>query len=160
MLSHNKTKIDSFSGFTTFELIAAIFMVSVCMVAFAQLVSGTLGYRQTRQTTQAANDQLLNVLEMLDREEPERLKNLDFDKQPYEMLLANSLPGGKVAFSIKPFPDGQGENSPKDSALLEVTVNWDVGEKRPSRELILVKWVSLSEQRRSEPQQNTEEVTP
>lgn len=133
MLYQKKKKTTQNSGFTIFELVAAIFMVTVCMVAFAQLVFSTSEYRRARQTTQSAQDQLLNMLEMLDREEPEKLKNLDFDKQPFETLLAHSLPDGTVAFSVKPFSE--------DSDLLEVTVSWDAGEKRPRRELTLVKWV-------------------
>ena len=157
MLYTQKTKI---SGFTTFELVAAIFIVTVCMVAFAQLVFSTSEYRRARQMTQAAQDQLLNVLEMLDREEPGKLKNLDFDKQPFENLLADSLPGGKIAFAVKPFPADASGNIPPDSALLEVTVTWDAGEKRPPHSLALVKWMFAAQQPVQQLPQETGEVTP
>jgi len=123
-------------GFTVVEIAAAIALLAVCAVAFAQLVALVVSERTSGRTLRMANDQVQNVLEYVSGTEPEKLVTGDFDKTPFESLIERSLPDGKIAFETKPFEP--------DSVLLTVTVSWNDGDQRPRREVAMFRLLHLS----------------
>ena len=116
-------------GFTFVEISAAIALLAVCAVVFAQLVALTTSERLADRTRQTASDQMQNVLERLAVVPSEKLAAGDFDKTPFETLISRSLPDGRIVFDMKTIePDG---------AAFTVTVSWSNGEKRPRSEVSL-----------------------
>ena len=116
-------------GFTLVEISAAIALLAMCVVAFAQLVALTTSERLAERTRQTATDQMQNVLERLAAVPPEKLVTEVFDKVPFETLIERSLPDGKVVFDTKTIE--------LVGTVLTVTVSWSNGEKRPRKEVAM-----------------------
>jgi prepilin-type N-terminal cleavage/methylation domain-containing protein len=119
-------------AFTLIEVTAAIALLAVCMVSFAQLVALATSERVADRTRRTAADQLQNVLERLADTEPEKLMSGNFDKAPFESLIERSLPDGKIVFEAKTI-DG------KD--IWTVTVSWSGHEKQPRKEIAMFRWL-------------------
>jgi prepilin-type N-terminal cleavage/methylation domain-containing protein len=123
------------NAFTLVEVSAAIVLLAVCMVSFAQLVALTTSERTAERARQTAFDQLQNVREYLAATEPAKLIAGDFDKTPFEALIERSLPEGKIVFETVTI-----EN---DNVVWIVTVSWSDGEKRPRREAAMFRVFAL-----------------
>jgi hypothetical protein len=124
------------SAFTLVEVSAAIVLLTVCMVTFAQLVVLTTSERASERTRRTAVDQLQNIMECLAATEPAKLVAGDFDKAPFELLIARSLPEGKIVFNTMTV-----EN---DHVIWTITVSWSGGEKRPKNEVAMFRLLALS----------------
>ena len=122
-------------GFTLIEVSAAIAVLAVCAVLFAQLVALAASERVAERTRQTAVDQMQNVLEYIAATEPEKLAAGDFDKTPFESLIECSLPDGKITFEAKTFPP--------DNLTFTATVSWSDGEKRPRRKVAMFRLFHL-----------------
>jgi len=125
-------------GFTIVELCAAIALLAVSALLFAQLVALTASQRVAERTRQTAVDQMQNVLERLAVVPTEKLAAGDFDKMTAESLIERSLPEGKIAFDTKTIEP--------DAVLFTVTVSWSDGETRPRREVAMFRLLTLQEQ--------------
>ncbi|MDR0328133.1 MAG: prepilin-type N-terminal cleavage/methylation domain-containing protein [Planctomycetaceae bacterium] len=123
------------NAFTLIEVAAAIALLTVCMVSFAQLVALATSERVADRTRRTATDQLQNVLERLAATEPEKLMSGNFDKAPFESLIERSLPDGKIVFEAKTIDD-------KD--IWTVTVSWNSNEKQPRKEISMFRWLPRS----------------
>jgi len=115
------------SAFTLIEVSAALLLVTVCAVAFAQLVALAASERTIERTRRMAVDQLQNVMEYLAATEPAKIIAGDFDRTPFDSLIERSLPDGKIVFETKTI-----EN---DNVIGTITVSWSDGEKRPRKEV-------------------------
>ena len=116
-------------AFTLIEISAAVALLAVCALTFAQLVALTSSDRLAERTRRTAVDQMQNVLEYLAATEPEKLAAGDFDKTPFESLIERSLPDGKIKFDTKTLEG--------DTAIFTVTVSWSDGEKRPRKNVAM-----------------------
>ena len=123
-------------GFTLVEISAAIALLAVCAVTFAQLVTLTTAERLAERTRRTATDQMQNVLERLANLTPEKLAAGDFDKTPLETLIERSLPDGKIVFNTKTIDS--------EYVLFTVTVSWNNVEKRPRKEAAMFRLLTLS----------------
>ena len=122
-------------GFTLIEVTAAMALLAVCAVSFAQLVALTTSERVAERTRRTATDQLQNVLERLAAVEPEKLTVGDFDKTPFESLIERSLPDGKIVFDTKNIESG--------NVIFTVTVSWSDGKKRPQKSVTMFRLFAL-----------------
>jgi len=122
-------------GFTLVEVSAAVALLAVCALMFAQLVALTASERVAERTRQTAVDQIQNILEHLTLLPPETLATGDFDKGAAESLIERSLPDGKVVFDTKKVEHG--------GIVFTVTVSWSNGEKRPRSEVAMFRLVTL-----------------
>jgi prepilin-type N-terminal cleavage/methylation domain-containing protein len=122
-------------GFTLVELSAAIAVLAVCAIVFAQLVSMTTALRADERTRKTAVDQMQNVLESLAAQPTEKLVNGDFDKTAAESLIERSLPEGKIVFDTKKIEP--------NNVVFTVTVSWSNGEKRPRNEVAMFRLLTL-----------------
>ena len=123
------------NGFTVIEITAAIALLAVCAVSFAQLVALVASERASTRLQQTAHDQVQNVMEYLAGTEPEKLVAGDFDKASFESLIERSLPDGKIVFETKPFEP--------DRAIVTVTVSWHDGDNRPRRKVAMFRLLPL-----------------
>ena len=124
-------------GFTLVEISAAIALLAVYILAFAQLAAMTASTRTAERTRQTAVDQMQNVLERLATVSPEKLIAGDFDKKAAETLIERSLPEGKIVFDVK-------EQSESGCVLFTVTVSWSAGDQRPRSEAAMFRLLPLS----------------
>jgi len=135
------------NGFTVIEITAAIALLAVCAVSFAQLVALVASERASTRMQQTAHDQVQNVMEYLAGTDPEKLAAGDFDKAPFESLIERSLPDGKIVFETKPFePDSAIEQDiaiEPDRAIVTVTVSWHDGDNRPRRKVAMFRLLHL-----------------
>jgi len=106
-------------AFTLIEVSAAIVLLAVCAVCFAQLYALVTAERANARTRQTAVDLLLNVMERFDTD--------DFDKTPFESLIERSLPDGKIEFEAKTV-----ENN---NVIATVTISWNASDKQPRRKV-------------------------
>ena len=125
-------------GFTIVEICAAIALLAVSALLFAQLVALTASERIAERTRKTAVDQMQNVLERLAAVPTEKIAASDFDKMTAESLIERSLPEGKIAFDTKTIEP--------DAVLFTVTVSWSDGETRPRREVAMFRLLTLQEQ--------------
>jgi prepilin-type N-terminal cleavage/methylation domain-containing protein len=119
-------------GFTLVEIFAAIAVLAVCAILFAQLVSLTTSARLAERTHQTAVDQMQNILERL------AIGDFDsdgFDKRQAEALIERSLPEGKIAFDTTEIDSG--------NVVFTVTVSWSNGEGKPRREIAMFRLLTL-----------------
>jgi prepilin-type N-terminal cleavage/methylation domain-containing protein len=123
------------NGFTMIEMVAAMAVVVVCIVSFAQIVALTTSSRQAERTRQTAVDQLQNVLERLITLPPETLASGEFDKSSAESLIQKSLPSGEIVFESRNIED--------NLVVLEATVSWSAGESQPRRSIAFVRLLTL-----------------
>ena len=140
------------SGFTVVELAVSICVITVCFVAFAQLVVMTSRQRYSGHTYRAAVDQLNNIVEQLSDIPPERRATGDFDSAPYELLVERALPGGRIGFECDPVPDDLETGQGRELRVFKTTVSWSDGEHRPRRSVSLSRLITLS--------RNVENVSP
>ncbi len=112
-------------GFTLVEISAAVALLAVCLLSFAQLVALNASERVSERTRQTAVDQLQNVFERLLGTLPEKIAAGDFDKADAESLIEHSLPDGKIFFDTKTVEP--------DVLVFTATVSWNDGEKRPRK---------------------------
>jgi prepilin-type N-terminal cleavage/methylation domain-containing protein len=124
-------------GFTLVEISAAVVVLAVCAILFAQLVALTTSVRHAERLRQTAIDQTQNILERLATVPPEKLATLDFDKTSAESLIERSLPDGNIAFATT-------EMEP-DRVLFTVTVSWSNGDKKPRIEITMFRLLTLVE---------------
>jgi len=134
-------------GFTLVEISAAIAVLAVCAILFAQLVALTTSVRLAERTQKTAVDQMQNILERLATVPPEKLAAGDFDTGSFdtgrfdrasaESLIERSLPEGKVAFDTKKIAP--------DSVVFTVTVSWSDGEGKPRREIAMFRLLTIVE---------------
>jgi len=122
-------------GFTLVEVSAAIALLAVCALMFAQLVALTATERVAERTRKTAVDQMQNILERLMLLPPDTLDAGDFDRRAAESLIERSLPDGRVVFDTKKLePDG---------IIFTVTVSWSNGGKRPRSEVAMFRLLTL-----------------
>lgn len=121
-------------AFTLIEVSAAVALLAVCAMIFAQMVSLTASNRGDERIRQTATDQLQNVLERLAATEPAKLTAGDFDKEPFESLIERSLPDGKIVFDTKTLESG--------NVIFTVTVSWSDGEARPRKDVSMFRLLS------------------
>lgn len=130
---HSKGK----HGFTVVEIVAALALLTACIVAFSQLFVFVTSQRNAEEIRQAAVDQLQNVREQLRGISDEKLAALDFDRSDFEQTTRRALPGGEIEFSTESATPAPGADSTMQSDVLQITVSWDRGEKRPRGEVSL-----------------------
>lgn len=75
-------------------------MLSLCLVAFAQVRSIMIGERLRLGTTEQARGQLRNVLELLADVPKEAFVAGTFPRKEVDTLVANSFPNGKLTFEV------------------------------------------------------------
>ena len=116
------------SAFTLIEVSAALLLLAVCAVSFAQLVALAASERISERTRRTAVDQLQNVMEYLADREPEKLIAGDFDTTPFDLLIERSLPDGKIVFETKTI---------ENNVIGTITVSWSDGETRPRKKVAM-----------------------
>jgi len=121
-------------GFTIVEIAAAIAVLAVCVLLFAQLTTLISSERIRDRTRQTAVDQLHNVIELLVADD---FDSSDFDKSTAEYLIERSLPEGKITFGTKQIDTG--------SVLLTITVSWNDGGKHTRREASMFRLLTPKE---------------
>ena len=114
-------------AFTLIEVSAAIVLLAMCAVCFAQLVALTTAERAGERTRRMAVDLLQNVMESLAATEPDIIAAGGFDKTSFESLIERALPGGKILFDAKTMENG--------NVLGTITVSWGDGEKQPQKKV-------------------------
>ena len=122
-------------GFTFVEICAAVAVLAVCAVLFAQLVALTTSARLAERTQKMAVDQMQNVLERLANVSTEQLVAGDFDKDAAEALIERSLPEGRIVFDTKEIEH--------DNIIFTVTVSWCNGKGKPRREVAMFRLLTL-----------------
>jgi hypothetical protein len=105
--------------------VAAIALLTACIVGFAQLFTLEASPRGAERTWQMAADQVQNVFEQIANHPVENLIALDFDKMEYEQTTLRALPEGTIEFSCKPAEF----ESDTPSFILQAVVSWDRGTK-------------------------------
>ncbi|GHT40210.1 hypothetical protein FACS189443_0220 [Planctomycetales bacterium] len=137
-------------GFTIVELIAAMFLLTVCIAAFSQLVAFVVSQRSAERIRQCAVDQLQNVLEQIAVIPDEKLIALDFDKTEYEATTARAVPDGQLTFFCKPTEktlEKSNETGSVQSYIFEATVSWDRG-SLPRGKVLMFRLLTLGERRK------------
>lgn len=137
----------SHDGFTVVEIVAALFLLTACTVAFSQLVVFVSSQRVDETIRQAAVDQLQNVLEQLDGLPVEKRVALYFDKSEYEQTTRRAVPDGKIEFSSQPAEF----NDSVQSFVFQATVSWNRGESRSRGEVSLFRLLTLDRKGETEP---------
>ena len=135
-------------GFTIVEICAAIAVLAVCAILFAQLVSLTTATRVSDRTRQTAVDQTQNILERLATVPPKELAAGEFEPYGFnrasaESLIERSLPEGKIAFDTT-------EIDP-DNVLFTVTVSWNGGKGKPRREIAMFRLLTFDRSAETSP---------
>ena len=119
-------------AFTLIEVFAALFLISVTMVCFMQLVFALQEGRQSDRQWAIASDQLLGVLELA-AERPDDLT----PTEAMRSMVDNALPGGTVELSRVEIPDTE------NATLLQGTITWNDGTNRPKKTLTMVRLFKL-----------------
>ena len=122
-------------GFTIVEISAALAVLAVCALLFAQLATLIASERLRERTQQMAVDQLQNIME--------RFAAADFDSGAFdrgaaESLIERALPEGTTVFDTKTLDT--------DTIIFTVTVSWSDGEKRSRREISMFRLLTPEEQ--------------
>jgi len=119
------------TGFTFVEVTAAIAVLVVCGILFAQLVALSASERAKERTRQLAVDQVQNIMERIGAE---RFDWEGFDKEAAESLIERSLPEGKIVFDTKEIEH--------DRMILTITVSWCNGKGKPRREVAMFRFLT------------------
>lgn len=135
-------------GFTVIEVVAAIFLLSACIVALSQLVAFVASQRVAEEIRQAAADQLQNVLEQLEGISNEKKVALDFDRSVFEATSKRAVPDGKVEFFCEP---ANLENDAVNSHVFRIVVSWNRGKNRPRGEVSMFRLLTLVGKGETEP---------
>jgi len=128
-------------AFTLIEVFAALFLISVAMICFTQLVFALQQQRQMDRHRAIASDQLQNVLALAVAEFAGESRADDLT--PTEAMCSmvdSALPGGTVELKWVQLPEAE------NAALLQGTLTWDDGEKRPRKSLTMVRLSVASSQ--------------
>jgi Tfp pilus assembly protein PilV len=133
-------------GFTIVELLAAVFILTACIVAFSQLVVFVASQRAAEGIRQNAVDQLQNVFEQIAVISDEKLAALDFDKKEYEARTLRAVPDGKLTFSCKPAD----ETAALQSYVFEANVSWSRGEKQQRGNVSLFRLLTVNKSGKGE----------
>jgi len=130
-------------AFSIVELIAAIMVVSLCLVAFAKIAHLAGQQRLIHREHQTAVDQTLNVLEYLVAANPEQLAAAEIDLMPHETLIARTLPDGKLLVTCMPLQVGDsGIETTVGTWQLDATVSWSPGANIPRRNVTFTRLLS------------------
>jgi hypothetical protein len=125
-------------GFTIVEIVAAIALLTACIVGFAQMFALDVAQRNAERTWQTAADQVQNVFEQIADLPTDKLIALDFDKSEYEQTTRRAVPKGEINFSCTPAEfDGEVK-----SYVLRAAVSWDRG-SRPRGEVSLFRLLTV-----------------
>ena len=131
------------AAFSIVELIAAIMVVSLCLVAFAKIVHLAGQQRLIHREHQTAVDQTLNVLEHIVAADPEQLAAAEIDLTPHETLIARALPDGKLFVTCMPLQVGDsGVETTVGTWQLDATVSWNPGANLPRRSATFTRLLS------------------
>ena len=133
---------NTHAGFTIVELIAAIMVVSLCIVAFAKIVHLAGQQRELGREHQTAVDQTLNVLEHLVAADPEQLATGEIDLTPHETLIAQVLPGGKLLVTCETLEVEHVDVATVDIWRLDASVSWSPGTNLPRRSVTITRLLS------------------
>ncbi len=162
--------LGPFSGRTAFTLIEtgiALFLLTACLAALAQLHTILISQQNRIDTAETARLQLQNILEIISNTPADSIASGNFSKEKYQNIVANTLPDGEIRFETVPLvfknenkiadpaDDDQksdvkktgSETSAKPSEksetitahLFQVTVSWSDGIGRPRRSLSLTR---------------------
>lgn len=134
------------NGFTILEMVVALFLLTVCLVAFSQLVVFVTTQRVAEGTRQAAVDQLQNVFEQLSDLPDEKLAALDFDDSDYQETARRAVPDGRIEFSCNAVPWNEAEAPEVRSRLFQAALSWDRGENRPRGTVSLFRLLTLAQE--------------
>jgi len=115
-------------AFTLIEVFASLFLISVAMICFMQLVFALQEVRQSDRHRAIASDQLQNVLELADA-----LPDSLAPTEAMHAMVENALPGGTVELKKVELPDTE------NAVLLQGTITWNDGANRPRKSLTMVK---------------------
>ena len=144
------------AAFTFVELIAAIFVVGLCIVAFAKIANTAQQQRQLGQTHQTAVDQLQNILEQLAATAPEQLAAGQSDLTPYKALIARAIPTGELTVTCEPLANDAAEAV--QTWRLDASVSWQDNAHQPRRNVSLTRLLSKSRPAMKPPEQTIEET--
>jgi len=115
-------------AFTVIEVFAALFLISVGMVCFMQLVFALQEQRQSERYWAIASDQLQNVLELA-LAGPDGLTVTEAMRE----MVERSLPDGTIELDQVELPGTE------NAALLQGTLTWNDGSNRPRKSVTMVR---------------------
>ena len=136
----NRKKYNSRAAFTFVELIAAIFVVGLCIVAFAKIAHTGWQQRQLGQMHQTVVDQLQNVLEQLAATDPEQLAAGQSDLTPYKAFIARAIPTGELTVTCEPFANDAA--NAVQTWRLDASVSWQDNAHQSRRNVSLTRLLS------------------
>ena len=154
------------AGFTIVELIAAMMVVSLCIMAFVKIAHIARQQREYGREHQTAVDQTLNVLEYLCGRDvrvpnvaadPVQLAAGEIDMTQYEALIARTLPDGKLLVTCEPLAV---EGAAVDVWRLDATVSWKPGANLPQRNVAFTRLISRQRDEGREMREEGEETHP
>ena len=119
-------------AFTVIEVFAALFLISVAMLCFMQLIFALQEQRQSARHRAIASDQLQNVLELA-MENPEALQDGLTPTEAMRSMVEQSLPDGAVELAWVELPDTE------NARLLQGTLTWSDGTNRPRKSVTMVR---------------------
>lgn len=128
------------TGFTVVEIIGATFLLTVAMLVFLKTAYAVIGQQRTLQEKRIAIDQLENVLELISHD-PEMEMKVAENRLPGDAsrkMVQNALPDGEIVLQ------SQSVDSENGVFLLQGTVSWSDGEKRPRRSVSMVRLFTSS----------------
>ena len=126
-------RIQTRNGFTVVELIAAMLLVSVCIVGFSQLVFMVVDLQNAAQIRGVATDQLQNIMELIP--EMENAAENPVPTESMRRLASQALPEGEIEFESLPITEVD------DAMLLKGTVSWNDAAKRLRKNVSMVRLV-------------------
>ena len=136
----NRKNHNSRAAFTFVELIAAIFVVGLCIVAFAKIAHTARQQRQLGQTHQTVVDQLQNVLEQLAATDPEQLAAGQGNLTPYKALIARAIPTGELTVTCEPLANDVA--NAVQTWQFDASVSWQDNGNQPRRSVSLTRLFS------------------
>ena len=137
----NRKKHNSRAAFTFVELIAAIFVIGLCIVAFAKIANTARQQRQLENAHQTVVDQLQNVLEQLAATDPEQFAVGQSDLTPYKALIARAIPTGELTVTCEPLANDATTNAVQ-TWRLDASVSWQDNAHLPRRSVSLTRLLS------------------
>ena len=151
------------TAFTIVELVAAMFIVGLCLAAFLKIAHTARQQRRIAQTHQTAVDQLQNVIELLAAADPEQLAACEVDLSQYEALIARALPEGELLLVCEPLAT---DNTTEVATTLQTwqldaSVSWRDGVSPLRRSVTLTRLLSkpIVIETPPEPEQMSEQET-
>lgn len=135
-------------AFTMIEVGVALFIISICVAGFTQLIFIVSENEHSLRSRLVAQDQFWNVLEMLPT-------HCESDQAPtptdaMRQLVENALPEARLEFQKVPF-DESGAPAVENAILVKGIVSWNDGENRSRKQVSFLKLLYVEKPKEEKP---------